>query len=64
VKLAVYDLAGRLVRTLVDREFEPGSWSATWDGSDDRGRAMPSGLYLYRLETANRVLSRKMMLVK
>lgn len=64
VRMVVYDLAGREVRTLADREYEAGDWSVTWDGMDDAGRAMPSGLYLYRLETANRILSRKMMLVK
>jgi hypothetical protein len=64
VRLNVYDLAGRHVRTLTDREYGAGEWSVTWDGRDDDGRGMPSGLYLYRLTAENRVLSRKMMLVR
>jgi flagellar hook assembly protein FlgD len=52
VRLAVYDIAGRAVRRLVDRDAAaPGAYSATWDGRDDAGRAVPGGVYFYRLET-------------
>ncbi len=64
VAIAVYDLAGRKVRTLTDQSYAPGRHSVVWDGASDTGERMPSGMYLYRLETEGRSLTRKMMLVK
>lgn len=52
-RLAVFDLAGRLVRTLVDEPMRAaGPLDATWDGRDDHGRACPSGRYVARLTCA------------
>ena len=45
VTARIYDVGGRLVRTLADRSFPPGLYDLAWDGSDDRGRAMPRGVY-------------------
>jgi flagellar hook capping protein FlgD len=66
VRLQVLDLAGRVVRTLVNRTFEPGAVSVSWDGLDDRGRAAPRGLYVARLVSATRsvTLSRKIAVLK
>ncbi len=64
VRLAVFDLQGRLVRTLVDDERGAGEHQVTWDGRTDQGGRAASGPYLYRLETAARVMSRIMTLVK
>ena len=50
VKLTVYDVAGRRVRTLVDGPQTAGRKSATWDGRDDRGTIVGSGVYYCRLE--------------
>jgi hypothetical protein len=51
-RLAVYDLSGRSVRRLLDRAAAPaGAYALTWDGRDDAGRAVPGGIYFYRLET-------------
>jgi hypothetical protein len=50
-RLAVYDVGGRLVRTLADRVIEPGTYTTVWNGTDDEGRSMANGTYLYRLET-------------
>jgi len=62
VKLRIFDPAGRLVRTLLDGPSEPGLHTLTWDGRDDGGRVVSSGVYLYRLE-ADRVRdTRKMVL--
>jgi flagellar hook assembly protein FlgD len=64
VTLRVYDVAGRVVRALVDAEQGSGAQSASWNGRDDRGNAVASGVYFYRL-TANGVdLSRKMVVTK
>jgi hypothetical protein len=53
VDLAIFDLAGRRLRRLVDAaQMDAGHYSAVWDGHDDAGRALPAGVYLYRLSTA------------
>jgi hypothetical protein len=49
VALRVYDPAGRLVRTLHQGELEPGAYAAAWNGHDQAGRAVPSGVYFYEL---------------
>jgi len=51
VRLAVYDVTGRRVRTLVEGFRAAGGQAVEWDGRDDAGAAAPAGLYLYRLET-------------
>lgn len=50
VDLAVYDVAGRLVRTLVREPLDPGTYSIPWDGRDDDGGTLRSGIYYYRLD--------------
>lgn len=64
VKLVVFDLLGREVRTLFDGELGAGSHTAVWDGWDMAGRAVASGTYLYRLSAGGRVVTRSMMLLK
>ena len=65
VHLAVYDLAGRLVRTLVaGRVMGPGRHEAVFDGRDGTGRLLPGGVYFYRLRAGGEVLTRRMALVK
>jgi hypothetical protein len=65
VRLRIYDAAGSLVRTLLDgREEAAGRQVVTWNGTDDAGHRLASGIYFYRLEAANQVEVRKMVLVK
>ncbi len=64
VTLAVYDLSGRLVRTLLDSRQTAGAHAVRWDGRDDDGSQAASGIYLYRLITDEGTLARKMILVK
>jgi hypothetical protein len=63
VTLAVYDVAGHRVRTLVDQTISAGHHFADWDGRDGNGRTVTSGVYFVRLE-AGRVLSHRMVLLK
>ena len=49
VSVGIFDVKGRLVRTLLERDLEPGPYALTWDGRDWKGGLCPSGLYLYRL---------------
>ncbi len=62
VSLRVYDASGRLVRTLLDASFPAGRNGADWDGLADGGRPAASGVYFYRLETADGDLTRKLTL--
>ena len=64
VKLQVYDLRGRLVRTLVDESRPSGPYSEVWDGRDSRGAGSAAGIYFYRLEAGGQVLQEKMTLLK
>jgi hypothetical protein len=64
VSLEIYDVAGRRVTTLVDKRLEAGPYSYEWDGKNQHGERVASGVYFYRLSTADRELSKKMVLLK
>ena len=64
VSLVVYDAAGRKVKTLVNREMEPGTHSAVWNGTDDRGGDAASGVYFCRLLAGERSQTRRLVLVR
>ncbi len=60
-RFAVYDVAGRRVATLADDHLPLGEHALTWDGRDDAGRSLPSGVYLYRLDAGGRSLGGKLV---
>jgi len=60
----VYDLAGRRVARLAEREFAAGRHEVPWDGRDNAGRAVSSGVYLARVTAAGESVSRPMTLVR
>ncbi|MBM3320964.1 MAG: S8 family serine peptidase [Candidatus Eisenbacteria bacterium] len=62
--LSVYDVSGRLVRVLADGPFAAGSHETAWDGRDDRGRAVGSGVYLLSLESAGRRATARTVLLR
>jgi photosystem II stability/assembly factor-like uncharacterized protein len=64
VSLKIYDVAGREIRTLVDRVQPAGLQSAIWNGRDHRDRPVSSGVYVYRLQAGDQVRSREMILLK
>lgn len=64
VSLAVFDLAGRRVRTLVDRRAPAGGHIANWDGTDDNGRPAASGVYFYRLSWNDQAETKRMVLLR
>ena len=51
VRLSVFDMAGRQVRTLLDETLPAGPHAASWDGNDARGASAPPGVYLVRAVT-------------
>jgi hypothetical protein len=63
-ELAIFDLAGRRIRTLVSGDVRAGGHEAVWDGRDDRGDPVGSGVYFYRLRVGEAVETRRMVLVK
>jgi hypothetical protein len=64
VRLEVFDVTGRLVRTLVNGLVTDGPHYSLWNGRDDLGNAVPSGAYFYRLQTPRGVEARRMVLLK
>jgi len=64
VTLSIFDVAGRRVRDLVDRDLPAGVHAAEWDGRDDTGSAVASGVYFYRLQTGPQSETRRLVLVK
>ncbi len=63
-ELAIFDAAGRHVATLLNGEYPVGEHELIWQGRDDEGRPVGSGIYFYRLEAASRSETRKMILLK
>lgn len=64
VKLVVYDVLGREVRTLVNGNMPAGSQSVQWDGRDAKGNTVGSGVYFYKLTAGSFVSTKKMMMLK
>jgi flagellar hook assembly protein FlgD len=64
IHLKIYDILGRQIATLVDDIKEAGSYSLNWDGVNDGGDPVSSGVYFYILIAENFIQVRKMILVK
>ncbi len=62
--LRIFDVAGRLVSTLVDRDLPAGPQSVTWRGMDAQGRQIATGVYFYELRTGGQAMTRSMVLLK
>jgi len=64
VTLAIYDVSGRLVRRLFEGAKVTGDHAVEWDGLDDRGVAVSSSVYYYRLSAGGHSMSRKLVLIR
>ena len=64
VKLAIFDVSGRLVKTLVNENRGPGEYDVNWDATDEAGRKVTSGPYLYRLEAAGLGSTKKLLVIR
>ncbi len=64
VRLSVYDVAGRLVRVLADRDFRAGDHEVSWDGMDSSGRRVAAGVYFYSMDAGEYSAARKMVLLR
>ncbi|MBD3387093.1 T9SS type A sorting domain-containing protein [candidate division KSB1 bacterium] len=64
IEIAIYDILGRHVKTLVKRVKEAGIHYINWDGTDKTARQVPSGVYLYQLKTSHTILTEKMIVLR
>ena len=64
VKIDIFNIVGQRVRTLVDEEMKSGRYVADWDGKDEQGNSVSSGIYFYRMQADDFSDMKKMLLVK
>ena len=64
ISIAVYDVRGRKVTTLLDEIVRPGTYTIVWDGTDSGGRRVSSGVYLARFKAVDQTQVQRMTLVK
>lgn len=64
VRLTVFDIAGRAVRTLADEAMTEGRHEVAWDGRDDQRRSLANGMYFYRLDGAGKSLQKGTVLLR
>jgi hypothetical protein len=64
VALRVYNMLGQLIKTLVDRDLAAGQHQAQWDGTDQNGSALASGVYFYHLQAQGQGEVRRMVLAR
>ncbi len=63
-RLEIFNLRGQIVRMLVNKFHQPGVYQLFWDGTDNQGRKVPSGVYLYMLRTGSLAKVRKMVVLR
>ncbi|MBM4172234.1 MAG: T9SS type A sorting domain-containing protein, partial [Ignavibacteria bacterium] len=64
VTLVIYDMLGQVVKTLIDNEQEAGFYTVKWDGTNNYGGKVSSGIYIYRLNAGKFMSTLKMNLLK
>ena len=64
VRIIIYDLAGRLVRELMNESKDAGSYTVSWDGKNQHSQPVASGMYIYQLRAGEFIQSRKMLFLK
>ena len=64
VRLEIFDLRGRKVRTLLTGRYLPGSYSSQWDAKDDAGHPVSSSIYIYRLTSNSTIISKRMIFIQ
>ena len=64
VDLKIYNLAGQCVKVLMDEDRKAGSYNVVWNGTDDRGQKLPSGIYFYRLKAGDWHSTKKLIILR
>ncbi len=64
ILVQIFDLSGKKISTLVKGEFEGGVYTYTWNGTNNDGKQVSSGVYIYRLQTSDATFTKRMMLIR
>ena len=64
VNLTVYNILGQKIQILVQKSQTPGAYSVRWNGMDESGQTVPSGIYFYRIQAGPFESTRRMVLLK
>ena len=64
VNITIYDMLGRQVKTLMDQTQDAGYRSVIWDATNDYGKPVSAGIYLYQIQAGNFMRTKKMVLLK
>ena len=64
IRIMIYDIMGRRIRTLVDMKQKVGYWSIHWNGTNDTGSPVPAGIYLYKIQVGKLSQTKKMVLLE
>tara|TARA_B100001113_G_scaffold192198_1_gene157547 strand:- start:414 stop:716 length:303 start_codon:yes stop_codon:yes gene_type:complete len=64
VKITIYDMMGRLIKTLLNGSQTAGHKNIKWNATNDKNEAVSAGLYLYTIESGNNIQTMKMILLK
>ena len=64
IKITIYNLLGKKIRTLIDQTREPGKYRISWDGKDERNQRVASGIYFYQLKTTQSIFTQKMLVLR
>ncbi len=63
LSLVIYDASGRIIRKLINQEIPAGIYTINWNGTDDRGQKIASGIYFYKLQTPDHCQVKKLLLL-
>ena len=64
IKIVIYNILGQMVRTLTDDPFKAGRHVVSWDGRNNDGKQVSTGVYIYRIKAGEFISAKKMMLMK
>jgi len=65
ISLLIYDISGRIVRTLINGASQGfGVYTVVWDGCDENGMRLPSGIYFYQLKTMHSSITKNMVFLR
>jgi len=64
VTITIYDMLGRQVKTLINEYQDPGYRSIIWDATNDYGKPVSAGMYLYQIHAGEYISTKKMVLLK
>jgi len=64
IELVIFDLRGMVVKILIDQNLLPGQYTFYWDGKNQQGQEAAAGIYFYRLKAIDRIMTKKMILLR